>query len=238
MKIRRWFYFEGFFWYEIPGGGMVQEGSTVSRCSKIDRRSEILNYSTVFNSTVVNSAVSASEVTNSEVRTSYVIESIIDCSYVVRSSISESRVIENSRIVSSIVISNSDVEGSKLYDSAVAYCTRSAALHVYNIPLMNKNIIYPKYHNVVRVSTIAPSKHVLYTIYDFTKEEIARRNKVAVAATEHGVLACKQCGAGGIELTQYKTCELFGRRNDFIGFSGLLTPENPSTDHFSVHFQK
>lgn len=198
---------------------MVQEGSTVSRCSKIDRRSEILNYSTVFNSTVINSAVSASEVTNSEVRTSYVIESIIDFSYVVRSSIFESRVVDNSKISSSTVIGNSDIESSKLHDSAVVYCTKSTTLHVCNMYLMHKNMIYSRYHNAVRVSTIASSKHVLYTIYDFTKEEIARRNKVAVAVTEHGVLACKQCGASGIELIQYKTCEPFRRRNDFIGFS-------------------
>lgn len=46
----------------------------------------------------------------------------------------------------------------------------------------------------------AHESHELLTTEDFTKEEIERRNLLAIAVIEEGLLHCKHCGAVGSEL--------------------------------------
>jgi len=48
--------------------------------------------------------------------------------------------------------------------------------------------------------------HLLYGPEDFTREEIDRRNSLAVAVIEGGLGICKQCGAAEAELDEFKTC--------------------------------
>ena len=44
--------------------------------------------------------------------------------------------------------------------------------------------------------------HVLYVNSDFTKEEIARKNIIAVSVIIHKMKICKMCGGRGYELKE------------------------------------
>ena len=43
--------------------------------------------------------------------------------------------------------------------------------------------------------------HQVFTEHDFTPEEIARRNELAVAVIEGGLITCMVCGRSGDALT-------------------------------------
>jgi hypothetical protein len=49
--------------------------------------------------------------------------------------------------------------------------------------------------------------HELYKPSDFTHDEIARRNQLAILVCEGGLGICKRCGAGEVQLDDYPTCE-------------------------------
>jgi hypothetical protein len=49
--------------------------------------------------------------------------------------------------------------------------------------------------------------HKLYTSDDFTEEEYYRRNVLAIAVIDGGLDVCKQCGAAGIQIFHFPTCE-------------------------------
>lgn len=51
------------------------------------------------------------------------------------------------------------------------------------------------------------STHTLYTAADFTRDEIARANVLAVAVIDEGRQICKQCGSDEEELRKWPTCE-------------------------------
>lgn len=51
--------------------------------------------------------------------------------------------------------------------------------------------------------------HTLYTAEDFTPEEIASENVLAMAVIRDGQQICKFCGASDQELETWATCEAF-----------------------------
>lgn len=51
--------------------------------------------------------------------------------------------------------------------------------------------------------------HTPYTAEDFTPEEIARENILAMAVIRDGAQICKYCGAQDQELETWATCEAF-----------------------------
>jgi hypothetical protein len=51
--------------------------------------------------------------------------------------------------------------------------------------------------------------HQVYTADDFTAEEIASRNNLALAVIEEDRQICKYCGAEGQEMETWADCEAF-----------------------------
>lgn len=52
-------------------------------------------------------------------------------------------------------------------------------------------------------------QHELYEPKDFTSDEYARRNVLAVMVIDGGLGVCKKCGAAEIELETWVTCQAY-----------------------------